>query len=114
MPFFKNRVFLMLLVLASGEALCADHVIDQRDPKYIEAISHLAQAKQALVLAKAQLEQARRAYPLQGVNTDQMINQLTPIEDTLQVLLFPEEKRLRYETIVPDAPYFIPLNSGDK
>jgi len=53
------------------------------------------------------------AYPLPGLNVQQMLEQLVPLEDTLTVLLTPEKKRMAHQTLVPDGLFFTPVQSGE-
>lgn len=103
-----------LLALITGSALAANpYLLDQRDPDYQKAFEHLARASQALSTARKELEQAHAAYPLPGLNLPQMLEQLTPMEDTLTVLLTPEKKRMAHQTLVPDGLFFTPVQSGE-
>lgn len=97
-----------------GHCIAADpHLLDQRDPAYQKAINHIANAQQALAVAQRELELARAAHPLPGVDTDLMARHLRPVEDTLSMLLTPERKRLARHVIVPDGDFFTPVKVGD-
>ena len=87
--------------------------LDQRNPAYQKSMEHLAQASQALAIAKLELSKAQAAYQLPGLNTQQMQDQLRPLEDTLAVLISPEKKRMAHQTVVPDGLFFTPLSSGE-
>ena len=91
----------------------APHLLDQRDPAYQKAIEHLSRASQALAIAQRELAATQEAYPLPGLNTERMREQLNLLEDTLRVLLSPEKKRMAHETLVPDGLFFIPVTTGD-
>ena len=100
--------------LSAGTALAADpYRIDQRDPQYQKSFEHLARASQALAVAQKELTQAQAAYQLPGLNVQQMQEQLAPLEDTLAVLLSPEKKRMKHQTLVPDGLFFTPVQSGE-
>lgn len=103
-----------LAVFTVGTAMAADpYQLDQRDPAYQKSIGHLAQASQALAVARNELSKAQAAYQLPGLNTQQMQEQLRPLEDTLAVLISPEKKRMAHQTMVPDGLFFTPLSSGE-
>ena len=103
-----------LAAICAGTALAADpYRIDQRDPKYQVSLEHLSRASQALALAGKELSKAHAAYQLPGLNIQQMLGQLRPMEDTLAVLLSPEKKRMAHQELVPDGLFFTPVQSGD-
>lgn len=103
-----------IAVLLSGSALAADpYLLDQRDPAYQKSFEHMARASQALATARKELEQAQAAYQLPGLNTQLMLAQMRPLEDTLTVLLTPEKKRMAHQTLVPDGLFFTPIRSGE-
>jgi len=103
-----------LTAIITGSALAANpYLLDQRDPDYQESLEHLARASQALLTARKELEKAQVAYPLPGLNVQQMLEQLVPLEDTLTVLLTPEKKRMAHQTLVPDGLFFTPVQSGE-
>lgn len=103
-----------LATLFAGTALAADpYLVDQRDPKYQQSFEHLARASQALAMARKELSQAQVAYQLPGLNSQQMLDQLRPLEDTLTVLLSPEKKRMAHQSLVPDGLFFTPVQSGE-
>lgn len=100
--------------LFAGTALAADpYLMDQRDPQYQKSFEHLARASQALAMARKELSLAQAAYQLPGLNSQQMLDQLRPMEDTLTVLLSPEKKRMAHQTLVPDGLFFTPVQSGE-
>lgn len=104
----------LMATLSTGSALAADpYLLDQRDPQYQSAIEHIANASQALAVARQQLIQAQRAYHLPGLDVQQMLDQMKPMEDTFTVLLNPERKRMAHKTLVPDGVFFTPIHTGD-
>lgn len=104
----------LLSSLAANTALAADaYLLDQRDPAYQKSIEHLARASQALAVARKELAKADGAYPLPGLNAQQMQEHLRPLEDTLAVLLVPEKKRMAHQMLAPDGIFFTPIKSGD-
>lgn len=111
---------LMLTVLTLGlllSALCNatdSYEIDQRDPRYQIAIAHLADAAKALAVAKKELQLAEANHPLPGLSLVRMLSQIEPVEETLNVILMPERKRYKYQTIQPDGMFFTPLRVGEK
>jgi hypothetical protein len=114
MRFLPRFITAILAVFAVGTALAADpYQVDQRDPAYQKSFEHLARASQALAVARNELSKAQAAYQLPGLNTQQMQEQLRPVEDTLAVLLSPEKKRMAHQTLVPDGPFFTPISSGE-
>src|SRR5690606_16874237 len=87
-------------LLASMPALADDpYVIDQRDPRYQVAMEHLSNAARALSLAQDELKKAEASHPLPGLDLVRMLSQLRPVEETINVILVPERKRLRYQTL---------------
>jgi hypothetical protein len=103
-----------ITVSTASTALAADpYLLDQRDPAYQQAIEHLSNALQAIALAKQEFAKAETAYQLPGLDVQRMRNQLTPLEDTLTVLLAPEKKRMAHQTLVPDSLFFTPVKSGE-
>lgn len=106
-------------VVAIPPAIAADYagdsyVIDQRDPKYQVAIEHLARASQALRLAQDELKEAEASHPLPGLDLVRILSQVRPVEETLNVVLRPEQKRLQYQQLTPDGQFFTtPPRFGD-
>jgi hypothetical protein len=100
--------------LSAGSVLADNpYLLDQRSPEYQKSFEHLARASQALAVARKELSEAHAAYQLPGLNTQQMLTQLEPLEDTLTVLLSPEKKRMAHQTLVPDGLFFTPVQSGE-
>jgi rhodanese-related sulfurtransferase len=99
---------------AASEYAGDSYVIDQRDPKYQTAIEHLASAAQALRLAQDELKKAEASHPLPGLDLVRMLSQVRPVEETINVVLRPEKKRLRYQELTPDGQFFTtPPRLGD-
>lgn len=112
----KSNRFLCGLCLASASAMshAADsYVIDQRDESYQIAIEHISNASMALAAAKSELDKAQATYSFPGLDINRMKSSLVPVEETLRVLLVPEQKRLRYQTAIPDGVFFLPTPVGD-
>lgn len=108
------RYFLIAAALVScAAAQASPYLIDQRDPKFQQSHEHLARAAQALAVAQRELGLAQAAYPLPGLDYPRIRGTLTPVEDTLRVLLSPERKRHAHNTVVPDGIFFTPINTGD-
>ncbi|MFL1449100.1 hypothetical protein ACI77O_11965 [Pseudomonas tritici] len=104
----------LIAATSAGSALAADpYLIDQRNPDYQKAFEHMARASQALAVAQKELSQAQAAYQLPGLNVQQMLSQLAPVEDTLAVLLSPEKKRMAHQEVVPDGLFFTPVQTGE-
>ncbi|RNF86596.1 hypothetical protein EFK07_19870 [Pseudomonas putida] len=89
------------------------YVIDQRDPRYQRAIEHLSLAAQNLRMAQDELKKAEASAPLPGLDLVRMLAQVRPVEETINVVLQPEQKRLRYQTVTPDGLFFTPTRIGD-
>lgn len=112
-----KRTCLAAIALVCGPALADQpvqdvHVIDQRDPAYQLSIEHLSRAVHALQMAQVELKAAEASHPLYGIDIVRMLSELRPIEETLSVLLVPEQKRVRYQTLTPDGLYFLPVPKG--
>ena len=110
-----HRYFCALcLSTASLMAHASDsYVIDQRNESYQIAIEHISNASRALAAAKAELDRAQATYSFPGLDINRMKASLVPVEETLRVLLVPEQKRLRYQTAIPDGVFFLPTHVGD-
>jgi hypothetical protein len=115
-----KAVFLAICISVSAfnavasEYASDSYVIDQRDPKYQIAIEHLASAAQALRLAQDELKKAEASHPLPGLDLARMLSQVRPVEETINVVLRPEKKRLRYQELTPDGQFFTtPPRLGD-
>lgn len=114
MSVVNTRFAVVLVTLLACQSITATpFVIDQRDPDLQVATDHLASAQQALARAQRELALAQDAYPLPGLNYDQMHAQLRPVEDTLKVLLSPNRKRHAHQTVVPDGIFFTPVMTGE-
>lgn len=108
-PFLLALLMLFAASNAAANPYAGDsYVIDQRDPKYQQALEHLASAAQALRLAQEELKQAEASHPLPGLDLVRMLSQLHPVEETIAVILRPEQKRLRYQQLTPDGEFFTP------
>lgn len=96
-------------------SVCANdsYAIDQRDPKYQLAIEHVSNAANALTVATEELRRAEASHPLPGLDLIQMMSRIRPVEDTLRVLLVPEQKRQKFQTAEPDGIFFTPYPVGD-
>ena len=107
--------FSISTLFAAFPALADDpYVIDQRDPRYQLAIEHLSNAARALSLAQDELKKAEANHPLPGLDLVRMLSQLRPVEETINVILVPERKRLRYRTLTPDGQFFFtPTRFGE-
>lgn len=105
----------LLAAIAAQQAFAeADpYVIDQRDPRYQRAIEHLSLAAQNLRMAQDELKKAEAMAPLPGLDLVRMLAQVRPVEETINVVLQPEQKRLKYQTVTPDGLFFIPTRVGD-
>ncbi|MGE8063970.1 hypothetical protein [Pseudomonas sp. NPDC089569] len=102
-------------ITVGAQATAADsYVIDQRDPRYQAAVEHLASAAQALRLAQTELKLAEASHPLPGLDLVRMLSQVRPMEETINVVLTPERKRLRYQELTPDGQYFTPTRIGER
>ncbi|WGK63528.1 hypothetical protein QAO71_17315 (plasmid) [Halopseudomonas sp. SMJS2] len=110
-----NRYFCgFCLATASFLTHAADsYVIDQRDERYQIAIEHISNASMALAAAKSELNKAQATYSFPGLDINRMTASLVPVEETLRVLLVPEQKRLKYQTAIPDGVFFLPTPVGD-
>lgn len=112
---FSALCFSIAATLAAVPA-CADDpfVIDQRDSRYQVAIEHLSNAAQALSLAQLELKKAEANHPLPGLDLVQMLSQIRPVEETINVILVPERKRVRYRELTPDGQFFFtPTRIGE-
>ena len=84
-------------------------VIDQRDPNFQEGVEHLARARQALEVAMTELRAADAVYEFPGMNIVNHLGQITPVTETLDLMLFPEKRRLETKVLTPDSIFFNPV-----
>lgn len=89
-------------------------VIDQRDEQYQIATEHLGNAARALRVAQDELKKAEAAHPLPGLNLVRMLATVQPVEQSINVILAPEKKRLEYQTIKPNGIYFSKPQIGER
>lgn len=114
-PKFLALCISVTALTAGTQAIAADpYVIDQRDPRYQAAVEHLASAAQALRLAQTELKLAEANHPLPGLDLVRMLSEVRPMEETINVILSPERKRLRYQELTPDGQYFTPTRIGER
>lgn len=107
------KIVLALATTAAATAVYGNpFVVDQRDPKFQAAQEHLARAAQALSVLQHELALSEEAMQLPGVDYSKLNASLSPLEDTLKVILNPEKKRHAHKTIVPDGIFFTPLPIG--
>lgn len=102
------------ITLVVGPASASEHLIDQRDPKYQIATEHLANAASALAVAQAELKKAEANHPLPGLDLVRMLSQIKPVEETINVILAPERKRYKFQTITPNGLFFTPTRVGEQ
>jgi len=102
-------------VFSTATTVLADdrYVIDQRDPHYQTAQEHLSRAAQALRLAQTELKNAEANHPLPGLDLVRMLSQIRPVEETINVILVPEQKRYRYQELTPDGQFFTTPRIGE-
>lgn len=80
-----------------------------RSAEYRKGTEHLAQANQALNRAISELKRAEAAYGFPGLDVVRMLGQIQEVNDTLRLILTPENRRLKYQTLVPDTTFFKPI-----
>jgi len=83
--------------------------IDQRDPNYQLAIEHLADASHAIKVAIESIRNSDAAYNLHGMNIQEHLGRLQPVKKNIDMLLFPEEKRIKEQVLTPDSIFFTPV-----
>ena len=98
-------VAISLLCVTSATAV----EVDQRDPNYQRAIEHMASASHALNVAMEELRNADAVYNLHGINIIEYLGQLQPVKKDIDMLLFPEKKRLKEQVLAPDSVFFTPI-----
>lgn len=81
-------------------------VQDQRDPDYQQSLDAVARAQLALQRAQKYLEQSRAVKQLPGVDYPDLFGAIRAMEDDLNLILQPRERRMRYKTITPDGLFF--------
>lgn len=102
------RLFLSAALLLAASTASAE-IVDMRSPEFRQGTEHLAQTHQAINRAIQDLKSAEKAYEFPGIDIVRMIGQLQEINETLTLILVPETRRLRYQTLVPDTTFFKPL-----
>lgn len=105
---------LAITIALAGPCAASEYVIDQRDSNYQKATEHLANAQRALAVAQAELKLAEAQHPLPGLDLVRMLSQIKPVEETINVIIWPERKRLEYQTATPDGLFFTPTRAGEK
>jgi hypothetical protein len=83
--------------------------LDQRDPNYQKSIEHYAQAQAAIRVAIEQLQKGEAYYPQPAVgDLVKILAPLQEIEETLNYILIPEQRRHESQTLTPDSRFFNP------
>jgi hypothetical protein len=83
--------------------------IDQRDPDFQMAMEHLSRARHALEVFENEMAYAQATYPLPGLDVVGLVGSVQESKETLNLLLTPEDARMRYQIIQPDGFYFKPI-----
>ncbi len=89
----------------TGAAYAGPSVIDTRAPGYITAMDRTARAATALERAIAELQAAQAAFPFPGFEYRRYLADLESARRALDPMLAGEQRRLRYQTLVPDGTY---------
>ena len=89
----------------SGNAWTGPTVIEQRDAGYLAAVEHAARAQRALQVALDELAASRAMFPFPGFDYLRIEADLATAREALVPMLAPEQRRLRYQTLVPDGVY---------
>lgn len=104
----KTLTSMMIMVLIALSPSATAGVIDQRDPHYQKGVEHLASARQALAMAMEELRKADAEYAFPGLEIVRMLGAITPINQTLDLIITPEKRRLEIQVLEPDSVYFKP------
>jgi hypothetical protein len=100
-----TTLFLAVSVFAGGAAAVS---LDQRDPNYQKSIEHYAQAQANIRNAILHLQKGEAYYEQPSIQLVRMLAPLQEIENSLNYILMPEQRRHKYQTLVPDGQYFQP------
>lgn len=101
-------VFLLIVSVPAGAVR-----VDERDPDYQRSLADIALAHQALATARRALARSRTLQPLPGLAYDRLDADLGTLLDALGRVTTPERQRLRYQTLVPNGPYFVSPQEGE-
>ncbi|MEQ9223837.1 MAG: hypothetical protein RJQ08_11480 [Salinisphaeraceae bacterium] len=82
--------------------------LDQRRPDYQASYEHLARARSLLREAARQARMSEQNYALPGFRYDLFREDVRYLDQQLGPILMPEQRRLRYQKIVPDSAYLTP------
>ncbi|TJY57356.1 hypothetical protein E4T66_18290 [Sinimarinibacterium sp. CAU 1509] len=88
-----------------GTAYAGPTVLDQRDAGYQMALEHAANAQRALQRALDEMAQSQSLYAFPGFQYSALARELTLARDAVAVMVTPEQRRLRYQTLTPDGMY---------
>lgn len=88
-----------------GTAYAGPSVVDQRDAAYQVAMEHAANAQRALEKAIDELALSRTSFAFPGYEYPAITRDLELARDSLTAMLLPEQRRLRYQTLIPDGMY---------
>jgi hypothetical protein len=80
----------------------------QQDPAYRDSQDHLAHALILLQKAQAEAKASQQSWAFPGFRYDLLEKDLDHVQGQLDILLLPQERRLRYQQLTPDADYFKP------
>lgn len=101
---------LSLLVSAAnaappGTAYAGPGILDLRRPSVQQSLERTARASQALDAAMKEIRAAQSAYAFAGFDYERLLKDLSTAREALDPMLLIEERRLRYQTLVPTATY---------
>lgn len=88
-----------------GAAYAGPGILDLRSPPVQQSLERTARASQALDAAIKDLTAARSAYAFAGFDYERLLKDLSTAREALDPMLLIEERRLRYQTLVPTATY---------
>jgi hypothetical protein len=88
-------------------------LIDQRDPQYQKAIAHFTNALTALNTAGRELREADAHRQLPGIDIVGLLAEIQRVQDTLQLVLTPEQTRYETQQLKPDSEFFSPVKLKD-
>lgn len=86
-------------------------IIDQRDPRFQMSVEHLSRVVGLIEKARYEAIASARMKALPGFDYASLHSDLNRMQAELSKILLPEERRLKYQKLVPDSVYLVPRSS---
>lgn len=86
----------------------------QRTFEYQVSVERLGRVAQLLRRAQEEARASQSAFPLPGFSYELLQADMQAMLAGIEPALIPEKRRLRYQTLVPEGPYFQPSLPQEK